>query len=133
MSKDATKSTAARITDNGGDDGVVDLDASGGGGSSGAAGGGVGADRQADSLDARPAAQTQLQAENERLRAENELLREWKATELKRQLAALGTVERLRTMLTRIRNNAEGWHGDDAAKGRALAVIAKWAQEALDA
>lgn len=40
--------------------------------------------------------------------------------------------ERLRTTLARIRNNAESWHGDDAAKGRALAVIAEWAQEALD-
>ena len=39
---------------------------------------------------------------------------------------------RLREALTAIRDNAVAWHGDDAAKGRALKVIACWAQEALD-
>lgn len=38
---------------------------------------------------------------------------------------------RFATALEAIRDNATGWHGDDAAKGRALAVIAKWAKEAL--
>lgn len=40
---------------------------------------------------------------------------------------------RYSTALGAIKDNAEAWHGDDAAKGRALAVIAKWAREALDA
>lgn len=38
---------------------------------------------------------------------------------------------RYSTALGAIKDNAEAWHGDDAAKGRALAVIAKWAREAL--
>lgn len=38
---------------------------------------------------------------------------------------------RWRDALVRIKENAESWHGDDAAKGRALAVIAGWAKEAL--
>lgn len=40
---------------------------------------------------------------------------------------------RLREVLEAIAVNAESWHGDDAAKGRSLAVIAKTAREALDA
>ena len=38
---------------------------------------------------------------------------------------------RYSTALTAIKENAKAHHGDDAAKGRALAVIAKWAKEAL--
>jgi len=40
---------------------------------------------------------------------------------------------RFGTALRAIQENAEAHHGDDAAKGRALSVIAKWAKEALDA
>jgi len=80
----------------------------------------------------------QLEAENRRLREEIRIREESQipviphgaAVELERLRVEN---ERLRTMVARIRNNAEAWHGDDAAKGRALAVIAEWAQEALDA
>lgn len=39
-------------------------------------------------------------------------------------------IQRLRAALEHIKDNAEAWHGDDAAKGRALAVIASWAKDA---
>jgi hypothetical protein len=41
-------------------------------------------------------------------------------------------LEALRSELHAIRANAESWHGDDVAKGRALAVISRWATDALD-
>lgn len=34
--------------------------------------------------------------------------------------------------LSKIVDNAESWHGDDAAKGRALAVISRTAREAAE-
>ena len=40
-------------------------------------------------------------------------------------------VEALEETLDAIIGSAESWHGDDAAKGRALKVITTWAREAL--
>jgi hypothetical protein len=45
--------------------------------------------------------------------------------------AAEGRLAVTEDALRRIAENAESWHGDNEAKGRALGVIAGWAREAL--
>jgi hypothetical protein len=59
-----------------------------------------------------------------------EELAEQRALFAHEQAARMGALAK---MLNRIAANAESWHGGDAAKGRALNVIAGWAREALGA
>ena len=55
------------------------------------------------------------------------------ADEVLRLAAVQADAERLRGALEQVRENALSWHGDDAAKDRALVVIAFWCDAALAA
>lgn len=64
-----------------------------------------------------------------RERYEQRLIAEYNATEFGRLQGELAAA---RAVIAAVRDNATSWHGDDAAKGRALNVIAGWCAAVLD-
>jgi DNA transposition AAA+ family ATPase len=80
-------------------------------------------------LELRKAAYKRIEALEARAAAAEELA-EQRALFAHEQAARIGALAKT---LNRIVANAESWHGGDAAKGRALYVIAGWAREPLGA